>query len=157
MSIVCETDKLFRNRKSFVWPNYYILEKALWKQKSWCKSELQATIEFGGYIFWRWYLRKKKNCKYKYHDVKVKSMKQRPTLGLTSKFLTRTLKNLDPEKPCPGPWKTRTLKNMDPEKWNKYGIKKCLPLESLIMKMRYVISSLKVFILTSISKLSFSS
>ena len=48
----------------------------------------------------------------------------------TSKAWTRTLKNLDPEKPRPwktwtqenldaekpGPWKTSTLKNLDPEK-----------------------------------------
>ena len=30
--VPCTTDNLFFNWKSFVWPNYYILEK-LWKQK----------------------------------------------------------------------------------------------------------------------------
>ena len=47
---------------------------------------------------------------------------------------TRTLKNLDPEKP--GLWKTWILKNVDPEiheswkTWNKYGIKKYVWLEN---------------------------
>ena len=42
----------------------------------------------------------------------------------TSKTWTRSLKNLDPEKP--GPWKTWTLKNLDPEKpgpWETWTLK----------------------------------
>ena len=63
MSIVCVTDKLFCNRKSFVWPNYFVLEKPLWKHES--------TVKFGAYIFLQWYLKKKKHYKHKY-DVKWK-------------------------------------------------------------------------------------
>ena len=55
------------------------------------------------YILLRWYLKKKKNFKHKYDDVKVKSLKQQSTLGLLVK-------------PGPGPWKPWTQKNMDPEK-----------------------------------------
>ena len=46
---------------------------------------------------------------------------------------------------------------MDPEKHviNMSLTNKCLPLESLIKKMRNVICSLKVCILMSISKLNF--
>ena len=109
----CLTDKLFRNRKSFVWPNNYVLEKLLWKQKSWRKwklrrrSTLVRIFSYGD--TWR---RKIEN---KYDDVKVKSLKPWATSGLLLK---------------PGPWKTWNLKNLDPEKpgsWEtcyKYKFKK---------------------------------
>ena len=47
---------------------------------------------------------------------------------------------------------------MDPEKYviNMSLTNKCLPLESLIKKIRNVICSLKVCVLTSISELNFS-
>ena len=107
MCIICVTDKLFCKRKS-VWPNYYVLENLLWKQKSW---KLHATIKFGAYIFLGWYLKKKKKCKHKYYGIKVKSLKPQSTLGLLLK-------------PGPGPWKTWILKNMDLEKhWINMGLK----------------------------------
>ena len=102
--LVCVTDKFFRNRKSFMWPNYFAIGKLFWN------GNFKATIKVAAYIFLCWYL-KKKNCKHKYHDIKVKSLKRQSTLGLLLK-------------PGPGSLKTWTLKNMDPEKWNKYGIKK---------------------------------
>ena len=70
MSIVCVTDKFFAIG-NFLCDQ---TEKPLWKQKSRYKWKLlsNATIKFGVNIFLRWYLKKKKNCKHKYHDVKVK-------------------------------------------------------------------------------------
>ena len=107
-------------------------------------ENLRVTIKFGAYTFLRWYL-KKKNCKHKYHDVEVKSLKRWLTLGLLLKPGPGPPKKLDPEKH--GSWET----------WNKYEIKKTsLPLESLMKKMCNVICSLKVCLLTSISKLNFS-
>ena len=129
MTIVCLTDKLFCNRKSFVWPNNYVLQKLLWKQNHDLNENFKATIKVGAYIFLRWYL-KKKNCKHKYRDVKVKSLKQRATVGLLLK-------------PGPGPWKTWNLKQLDPEKLviNMSLKNKCLPLESLIKKICNLICS----------------
>ena len=66
-----------------------------------------ATIKFGANIFLRWYL-EKKNCKHRYHDVKVKSLKWQSTLGLLLKPGT------GPEKPGPKkprPWKTDSEKH----------------------------------------------
>ena len=83
------TDKLFCNRKSFVWSNYYVLENSENKNQDINK----VTIKFDGHVFLHWYLKNKKNCKYKYHNVKVKSFKWQSTLGLLLK-------------PGPGPWKT---------------------------------------------------
>ena len=91
MNMFCVTDKLFCNRKSFLWPNYNILEKLPWKQKSWRKWKLLRWQSSLVYIFsYLDTLKKKKNCKHKegrrknfenkYHDVKVKSLKWQSTL-----------------------------------------------------------------------------
>ena len=50
-SIICMTDKLFCNRKSFVWSNYYVLEK-LWKQKSRHKWKLEGDNQ----VWWTCFL-----------------------------------------------------------------------------------------------------
>ena len=111
------TDKLFCNRKSFMWPNYYVLEKLLWKQNHNVNENFNATIKFGAYIFLPWYLKKKKNCK---QISWSKSEMLKATINFTapSKTWTRTQKNLDLKKP--GLWKTWILGNMDPD---KHGIK----------------------------------
>ena len=113
MSIVCVTDKLFCNRKSFVWQ----IEKLFWKKKKNHdeNENFRVTIKFGAYTFLHWYL-KKKNCKHKYHDVEVKSLKRWLTLGLLLKPGPGPPKKLDPAKHGSG------------ETWNKYGIKKHLCL-----------------------------
>ena len=63
---------------------YYILQKLVWKNCiiNW---NFKETIRFGVYILLRWYLKKKKNCNHKHHDVKVKSLKWWSTVGLLLK------------------------------------------------------------------------
>ena len=62
MSIVCVTNKLVWNRKSFVWPNHYVTEKPVWKKNHNVIENFKATIKFGAYVFLCWYLKKKKHC-----------------------------------------------------------------------------------------------
>ena len=58
MGIICVTDKLYQNKKSFVWPNYYVLEKFLWKQKSWCIWKLQVSkLQGDNQVWWVDFLR----------------------------------------------------------------------------------------------------
>ena len=86
------------------------------KKKNHDENEnFRVTIKFDAYTFLRWYL-KKKNCKHKYHDVEVKSLKRWLTLGLLLKPGPGPPKKLDPAKHGSG------------ETWNKYGIKKHLCL-----------------------------
>ena len=48
-------------------------------------ENFKVPIKFGAYIFLCKYIKKKKKCKLKYHDVKVKSLKRQSTLGLPPK------------------------------------------------------------------------
>ena len=79
-------------------------------QKNFCENKndrnenFKATIKVGAYIFLHWCL-KKKNCK-QFHDIKVKSWKQKSTLRLLLK---------------PGPWKTWILRNVI-----NMNLKKCV-------------------------------
>ena len=59
------TDKLFCNRKSFVWPKYYVLINFFENKNHDVNENFKGMIKFGVYIFLCWYLKKKKNCKHK--------------------------------------------------------------------------------------------
>ena len=89
--------------------DYYVLKNFSENKNHDVHETFKVTIKFGAYIFLHWYLKKKKNCKHKYNDVKVKCLKQWSTLGLLLK---------------PGLWprKTRLLKNMDVEKHRSWEI-----------------------------------
>ena len=57
MSLSCVGNKLFCNRKSFVWPNYYVFKKYLWEQNHESNENFKVTIKFGAYIFLNWHLK----------------------------------------------------------------------------------------------------